>query len=231
MENVAEALKMAGEMLLFILALGICISSFSQARETSDALLRYTDREYVTQYQGVGTTQRVVGEETVIPTIYRTYKERFKIYFYESDGADVSDVSDASPLELYTIENAQTHEETSVNAIDADRPVLGEDWQKDNFIMALLYGTNANLKDQYGNTISFDEFEASLNSGYSVYHLNPNGIYDIIIKSNRFEEYFGVYYPSQAREGAGEGTEGEEINVNAQTTSEEKMRVISYIAI
>ena len=219
MENVADALKMAGEMLLFILALGICISSFSQARETSDALLRYTDREYVTQYQGVGTTQRVVGEETVIPTIYREYKERFKIYFYEAD---------KSPLELYTIENSQTHEETSVNAIDADRPALGEDWQKDNFIMALLYGTNANLKDQYGNTISFDEFETSLNTGYSIYHLNPNGIYDIIIKSNQFEEYFGVYYPSQAREGVGEGTEGEETNVNAQTTSEEKMRVISY---
>ena len=219
MENVAEALKMAGEMLLFILALGIGISSFSQARETSDALLKYTDREYVTQYQGMGTTQRVVGEETVIPTIYRAYKERFKIYFYHTDG---------TPLELYTITNAQTLEETSVNAIDTDRPALGEDWQKDNFIMALLYGTNANLKDQYGNTISFDEFETSLNSGYSIYHLNPNGIYDIIIKSNQFEEYFGVYYPSQAREGAGEGAEGEETNMNAQTTSEEKMRVISY---
>ena len=222
MENVADALKMAGEMLLFILALGIGISSFSQARETSDALLKYTDREYVTQYQGMGTTQRVVGEETVIPTIYRAYKERFKIYFYEAD---------KSPLELYTITNAQTLEETSVNAIDADKPALGQDWQKDNFIMALLYGTNANLKDQYGNTISFDEFETSLNSGYSIYHLNPNGIYDIIIKSNQFEEYFGVYYPSQAREGAGEGAEGEETNMNAQTTSEEKMRVISYIAI
>ena len=219
MENVADALKMAGEMLLFILALGIGISSFSQARETSDALLKYTDREYVTQYQGMGTTQRVVGEETVIPTIYRAYKERFKIYFYEAD---------KSPLELYTITNAQTLEETSVNAIDADKPALGQDWQKDNFIMALLYGTNANLKDQYGNTISFDEFETSLNSGYSIYHLNPNGIYDIIIKSNQFEEYFGVYYPSQAREGAGEGAEGEETNMNAQTTSEEKMRVISY---
>ena len=118
--------------------------------------------------------------------------------------------------------------EVEVNYIDLERDNLGNYWQQDNFIMALLYGTNANLKDQYGNTISFDEFEASLNSGYSIYHLNPNGIYDIIIKSNQFEEYFGVYYPSQAREGAGEGAEGEETNMNAQTTSEEKMRVISY---
>lgn len=219
MENVAEALKMAGEMLLFILALGVSISSFSQARETSDMLLKYTDREYVTQYQGVGTTQRVVGEETIIPAIYRAFKENYKIYFYNTDG---------SPIELYTITNQQTHEETSINAIDSDRPALGEDWQKDNFIMALLYGTNAELEDRYGNTISFDDFETSLNTGNSTYHLKREGIYGTIIKSNRFEEYFGVYYPSQAREGAGEGEDGADANGNAQTTSESKMRVISY---
>ncbi len=219
MENVAEALKMAGEMLLFILALGVSISSFSQARETSDMLLKYTDREYVTQYQGVGTTQRVVGEETVIPTIYRAYKENYKIYFYNTDG---------SPRELYTVTNTQTLVETSVNAIESERPTLGEDWQKDNFIMALLYGTNAELEDQYGNLISFDQFETSLNTGNSIYHLNRNGIYDIIIKNNRFEEYFGVYYPSQAREGAGDNADGAGANVNAQTTTESKMRVISY---
>lgn len=220
MENAADALKMAAEVLLFILALGITISSFSQARETSEIVLGYTDRDYVTQYvEDLETTERVVGIETIIPTIYRAYKENYKIYFYDVDG---------NPLELYKIKNAQTGAITSINAIDLTQDVLGDDWQKDNFIMALLYGTNANLKDQYGNTISFDEFEASLNSGYSVYHLNPNGIYDIIIKSNQFEEYFGVYYPSQAREGAGEGAEGEETNMNAQTTSEEKMRVISY---
>lgn len=218
MENVAEALKMAGEMLLFILALGVSISSFSQAREASDILLSYTDREYVTQYQGVGTTQRVVGEETVIPTIYRAYKENFKIYFYEEDG---------SPLELYSVTNTQTYDETPINVIASEKPALLNDWQEDNFIMALLYGTNAELKDQYGNAISFDDFETSLNTEYSIYHLNRNGIYDIIV-GNRFEEYFGVYYPTQAREGAGEGVEGEDTNLNAQTTSDEKMRVISY---
>ena len=50
MENAADALKMAAEVLLFLLALGITISSFSQARETADVLISYTDRDYVTQY-------------------------------------------------------------------------------------------------------------------------------------------------------------------------------------
>lgn len=221
MENAADALKMAAEVLLFILALGITISSFSQARETSEILLRYTDRDYVTQYvEDLETTERVVGIETIIPTIYRAYKENYKIYFYDVNG---------NPLELYKIKNAQTGAITSINAIDLTQDVLGDDWQKDNFIMALLYGkeavtTKSLLKDKYGQTISWEDFNTSLNTGNSIIDLNEDGIYGII-SSSKFKEYFGVYYPSQAREGAGEG---EEENTNAQTTTEQKMRVISY---
>ena len=220
MENAADALKMAAEVLLFLLALGITISSFSQARETADVLISYTDRDYVTQYvENLGTTNRVVGKETIIPTIYRAYKENYKIYFYDVSGA---------PLELYTIKNTQTNEIKKINAIDSTQDVLGDDWQKDNFIMALLYGKDAEseLKDRNGNPIGWEDFKTSLNTGNSVINLNNDGIYDII-SGSRFEEYFGVYYPSQAREGAGEGAE-EETNPNAQTTTESKMRVISY---
>lgn len=222
MENAVNALKMAAEMLLFILALGITISSFSQAKGTAETVLMYTDRDYVTQYvEGLETTERVVGIETIIPAICRAYKENYKIFFYNADG---------TPLELYTIENSQTHERTVVNAIDSTEDTLGEDWQKDNFIMALLYGRDAVskslLKDKNGNTItSWNDFKASLNTGYSVIDLNNDGIYGKI-SSSRFKEYFGVYYPSQAREGAGEGAEDED--PNAQTTTEQKMRVISY---
>ena len=35
MENAAEALKMAADFLVFIIALGISISSFSQAKTTA----------------------------------------------------------------------------------------------------------------------------------------------------------------------------------------------------
>lgn len=50
MENVADALKMAADFLVFITALAIGITSFSQARSTAQILLNYTDREYETQY-------------------------------------------------------------------------------------------------------------------------------------------------------------------------------------
>lgn len=218
MENAVEALKMAAAVLTFVLALGIGMSSFSQAKQTSEIILRYTDRDSNTQYtEDIGTTERIVGKETIIPTIYRAYKEYYKIYFYYNDG---------TPIELYT--KMQNGVRVSVNYIDSTEDILGSGRQEDNFIMALLYGSQADLKDENGNPISFYDFNQSLKAGNSGMDLNNSDFRDIISNnSSRFLERFGVYYPSQAREGAGEGAEGTE-NVDAQTTNELKMRVISY---
>lgn len=218
MENAVEALKMAAAVLTFVLALGIGMSSFSQAKQTAEIVLSYTDREFEAQYvENAGTTERIVGRETIIPAMYRAYKEYYKIYFYYSDG---------TPIELYTrIENGTR---VSVNCIDSTNDVIGDDRQKDNFIMALLYGSAADLKDANGNHISFYDFNQSLKQGNSGMDLNNSEFRDIISNSSsRFLERFGVYYPSQAREGAGDGADGTE-NVDAQTTNELKMRVISY---
>ena len=45
MENATEALKMAGAVLIFVLARSIIILAFGQVRETSDIILSYKDRE------------------------------------------------------------------------------------------------------------------------------------------------------------------------------------------
>lgn len=45
MENIAEALKMAGAVLLFVLALSIIIVSFGQVRQSVDIIIDYKDRE------------------------------------------------------------------------------------------------------------------------------------------------------------------------------------------
>ncbi len=218
MENAVEALKMAAAVLTFVLALGISISSFSQAKQTSEIILSYTDRDFNTQYiEDVGTTERIVGKETIIPTIYRAYNEFYKIYFYHNDG---------TPIQLYT--KIEDGIRVSVNSIDSTKDILGSDRQEDNFIMALLYGSEADLKDENGNSISFYEFNQSLKAGNSGMDLNNSEFRDIISSSNsRFLEKFGVYYPNQAKEGAGDGADGTE-NVDAQTANEMKMRVISY---
>ena len=81
MENAADALKMAAAVLIFVLALGISISSFSQARYTAEILMQYADRDTVTQYVGGSANgTRIVGKETIVPTIYRAYKEKSESY-------------------------------------------------------------------------------------------------------------------------------------------------------
>ena len=85
MENAADAIKMAGAVLLFVLALSIIIPFFSQARETTDLILDARDREttYINgnyYYKATGN-ERQVGWETVLPTIMRAYLENYKIVF------------------------------------------------------------------------------------------------------------------------------------------------------
>ena len=69
MENAADALKMAGAVLIFVIALSISIVSFGQVRQASDVILNYRDRETVYidgdyYYEATGT-ERTVGLETV----------------------------------------------------------------------------------------------------------------------------------------------------------------------
>lgn len=97
MENANQALYIAFGVLIFVLALSISISGFSQARQALDLVVSNAEQEesFVTDANGnyinyidfdmkSGGT-RTVGVETVISTMYRAYKENFKIYFYGID--------------------------------------------------------------------------------------------------------------------------------------------------
>lgn len=218
MENAADALKMAAAVLVFVFALGIGISSFSQARETAQILIDYTDRETSTQYtEDIGTTERVVGKETIVPTIYRAYKENYKILFYYSDG---------TPIELYTKTENGVHG-VIVNYIDLEKDVIGNDRQKDNFIMALLYGNKASLQRQDGTAMSFNEFSAELAQNNSRITLNSRGIYDTILEENTFLERFGVYYQEDIQ-GTADTDIDDEYYTETPDVNKTKKRVISY---
>ena len=96
MENAVDALKIAFAALLFTMSLSLAIYMFSEARETADIVLHSSDiteyTEYIEEAEMTGTENRVVGLETIIPTLYKYYKENYTVIFRESDG---------DPLELY----------------------------------------------------------------------------------------------------------------------------------
>ena len=142
MENAAEALKMAGAVLLFVLALSVAIVSFGQARETADTILDYRDREtfYIDgnyYYKATGT-ERTVGLEAVIPTIYRSYIENYKIVFEGLDGPIYTlNLSGGKTIEKYTIDletKISSDQSQNINNVS-----LANDEQKSEFLCGILY--------------------------------------------------------------------------------------------
>lgn len=74
MENVADALRMAFGVLVFVIALSITVSLLSQANATTNQIFYNVDKTTYLE-QAVepkeDANHRIVGMETIIPTIYR----------------------------------------------------------------------------------------------------------------------------------------------------------------
>lgn len=200
MENATEALKMAAAVLVFVLALSITISAFGEARQSAQIVLEYKDRDYDNDtYLNYNekTTKRIVGAETIIPSIYKAYKENYKIVFKKANGAG---------MELYekAKTTANSTDTISICSIDLQKDVLGSDEEKENFIKALLYGSN--------NTQIIEDFAKR---GII---LQKESFYDRI-KGKTFEESLGVYYQEEL--------EGQS---NAPDANLTQKRVITYTA-
>lgn len=178
MENATEALKMAAAVLVFVLAMAISITAFGEARQTTQTILNYRDREYDYSYvENNGQTQRIVSAETIVPSIYKAYKENYKIVFR------------GLPQELYEkagMDNSLMEKRTKVYSIDLEKEVLGSDEEKERFIRCLLYG------EKYQAEI--DKFK---DSGII---LKKENFYDTI-KGKKFIETLGVYYQEEIQGG------------------------------
>ena len=172
MENATEALKMGAAVLMFVLALSVSLNAFGEARQTSQILLNYKDKEYnYTYVEDNGTTSRTVSAEAIIPSIYKAYKENFKIIFKKSPD---------EALEIYKKKGK------SICYIDLQKESLANDSQKEIFIKAILYGKNrCSNWDEINNKFFNNEI-----------NLHEEGLYDII-KGKQFTEYLGVYYQNE----------------------------------
>lgn len=205
MENAADALKIAASVLIFVVALSISINAFGEARMTATTILNYQDNEYDYTYveenkdaSGNVSTERIVGVEAVIPSIYKAYRENYKIVFKNIDGG------------VYTKDD-ETGRAQEVNTIDLQNEVLGTESQKEQFVNAILYGT----KYSEFNTVK-TTFENNLRI-----HLNDEGLYDKIV-GRKLKENIGIYYQEEA--GVVEDEEDSSVPDANKTTK----RVITY---
>ena len=168
MENAIDALYIGVAVLIFVVALSVSINAFGNARATSQAVLDMKDREYDYTYIQGDSTERIVGCETIVPSIYKAYKEHYKIVFTFNNE------------EFYLYKK----DDEKINYIDLEQEVLGGN--QEDFINALLYGDKCQkfltirdeFKDKNGQNITFTQ----------------TGLY-YYITSNKatFREELGVY--------------------------------------
>lgn len=149
MENAADALMMAGAVLIFILILSIVFLAFTNARESIDTVFQLADKEtmtigedsnyYYLSTAGANTNiNRTVGLETIIPAIYRAFNENYKIEFVFKDGSDYYLYKDKKGKEITTIDLSEMTLTAS---------------QKESLIEAILYHTYKGTNDmaQFNN--------------------------------------------------------------------------------
>ena len=108
MENASEALKLAASVLVFVMAITVTIALFSQARETSEIVLQSSDVTSYYDYQDYTKKDRVyenriVGLETIIPTLYKYNKENYRIEFWNGTyNGETGEYTMTTPLTIYT---------------------------------------------------------------------------------------------------------------------------------
>lgn len=199
MENAVEALKMGFAVLVLIAALSLAIFSFTKVRETTDAITSSSDIKEYYQQLSLGDTgvssnnalsSRIVGVETIIPTLYRYYKENYTILFYigEKYNKDTGKFEgDITPMTLYYSETSDDYfEKSTLNANNSNKAIYGFDIQDEqirrepwsanqetsfNFIKEFVNGENGTK--YYSSRMS----NASYQTGKNKYGTDNNGPY------------------------------------------------------
>lgn len=214
MENAAEALKMVGGVLLFVIGLSVFMGTYSSVRVAADDALDILDREttYIltnayydtADLEGLNLGRRV-GLESVIPTITRVYNETYKINFIFKDGSQNEPIftykrtAGATPVKYQSLDSA-------------DGIIAGGKEGKETFIKAILYNIkDADFEKWYGNKVTIQ---------------SANGLYDRL-KGKDIIEYSGIYVMGEEENPDPSADPDEENPVPEANQS--KKRVITYV--
>ncbi len=138
MENAADALKMAAAVLIFVIALSIAVYGFTKAKQAATSVISKSDsiRYYDSENLDIQDS-RIVGIETVIPTLYSYFKEGYTVLFYKAKWNSTSNSIDGEiePVTLYYTEvqesnlnksRLQNNDGSSIKAVYYKDKITGE---------------------------------------------------------------------------------------------------------
>lgn len=91
MDNAVDALKIAFGVLVFVIGLTVSINAFAQAKAVSDEVFYMADKTNFYEYTSEEKIPegRIVSGETIIPTLYRYYKENFNVIILNANGKEI----------------------------------------------------------------------------------------------------------------------------------------------
>ncbi len=92
MENMVDALKTAFAVIVFVIAITIAFTVFSQAQATSEFIMQLTDNTNFEEYleESEGKT-KIVGIETILPLVarYIDYNENYSVEIKKENGETI----------------------------------------------------------------------------------------------------------------------------------------------
>ena len=140
MENALDALKMAFAMLVLVIALSTAIYALNVTNSTVKTIVYMNDKtNFFDNFDITAETKtyRIVDVDTIVPTLYRYYKENFSVKIYDGD-------------KLVQIFDINT--EGKVNKASALRPSLRN---REQNILLSIYG-DKNPTDDSTNPYLFE---------------------------------------------------------------------------
>ena len=228
MENAVDALKIAFAVFVFIIAISVSIYMFTMVGETSDIVLSSSDITEFMDYTEISDMigdDRIVGLETIIPTLYKYYKENYTVIFRNSDGTPMELYETKTNVELwsegYINKYYDDNEDVRVCSFDVDEETSRhEPWTSN----ANYYKQNLDMFLSGGNFIS--PSGNGMDYNYSDRSVNGWGNSSFIdeFKDKRFIETLGEYTYNEITE----DTDEEVTSSGLTNVREEKKRVIIY---
>lgn len=241
MENAVDALKIAFAVMVFTMALSLAMVMFSQAKETSDIVLRTSDVSEYIEYirsDGDNVKSRVVGLETIIPTLYNYYRENYTVIFLDSSYNFMPIYKTQTDPNLWSVGYHNRYfggTDTRVCSFDANE----EQRRREPWTTS---GTGGNTQDYYmkqnmdaflsggtflspsGNGIDYNYSSSSIH-GWS----GTSSFIDRF-KTTQFDEYLGWYVYNDTSTGEADPNSGEYVTDNASGTDvkPQTKRVIIY---
>lgn len=131
MDDAVQAITMAFALMVFVMAMTISMMLIKQATSTSETLLKYSDLtsfyDNIKIEEGDEGLERIVGLDTVIPTLYRYYKENFCVKIYDAtDGSTQGQL-----MQIFDV-NIETNLRTAIINTNAGTNNQNKDLVKDD---------------------------------------------------------------------------------------------------